>query len=77
MAFPGLGGEFPQVESTLGAVRKSGGYNTLFTGKWYLGEAGHALPNPRCFDVMEHCFHDHCNGVTDGDPAWFLDMARR
>jgi arylsulfatase len=74
VAFQGQGGGLPKAEWTLGAVMKTAGYKTYFTGKWHLGEADYALPNAHGYDVMEHCFLYHCNAYTYGDPTWFPDM---
>lgn len=74
VAFQGQGGGLPKAEWTLGAVLKTAGYKTYFTGKWHLGEADFALPNAHGYDVMEHCFLYHCNAYTYGDPTWFPEM---
>jgi arylsulfatase len=74
VAFQGQGGGLPKAEWTLGAVMKTAGYKTYFTGKWHLGEADYALPNAHGYDVMEHAFLYHCNAYTYGDPTWFPDM---
>jgi arylsulfatase len=75
VAFQGEGGGLPKAEWTLGAVMKTAGYKTYFTGKWHLGEADYALPNAHGYDVMEHAFLYHCNAYTYGDAAWFPDMS--
>ena len=75
MAFQGQGGGLPAAEWTLASVLKLGGYDTYFTGKWHLGEAGYALPNAQGYDVMKQVGLYHLNAYTYGDPTWFPSMS--
>jgi arylsulfatase A-like enzyme len=74
VAFQGQGGGLPAAEWTLASVLKLAGYQTLFTGKWHLGEADYALPNAQGYDEMRYCFLYHLNAYTYGDPNWFPEM---
>ncbi len=74
VVFQGQGSGQPKAEWTCGAVMRTAGYKTYFTGKWHLGEAGFALPNAHGYDVLEHAFLYHCNAYTYGDETWFPEM---
>jgi arylsulfatase A-like enzyme len=74
VAFQGQSAGMPAAEWTLASVLKTAGYQTFFTGKWHLGEAGYALPIAQGYDEMRAVGLYHLNAYTYADPAWFPDM---
>ena len=74
VAFQGQGGGLPAAEWTLASVLKKADYQTFFTGKWHLGEAGYAMPTAQGYDEMKYVGLYHLNAYTYADPTWFPDM---
>src|SRR5262245_4238073 len=74
VAFRRQGRGLPRAECTLASLLKHACYQTLFTGKWHLGEAYYALPIAQGYDEMKNCFLYHLNAYTYGDPEWFPEM---
>ena len=76
VAFQGQGGGLPHAEWTLASVlKKFAGYNTVFIGKWHLGEAKHALPINQGYDEMHNVTLYHLNAYTYASEKWNPTMS--
>lgn len=70
VAFQGQGGGLPHAEWTIASLLKKADYNTVFIGKWHLGEAKHALPINQGYDEMHNVTLYHLNAYTYASGEW-------
>ena len=70
----GQGGGLPAAEWTLASVLKTGDYNTVFVGKWHLGEDPYSYPINQGYDEMYGVTLYHLNAYTYASPKYNLGM---
>jgi arylsulfatase len=71
----GQGGGLPAAEWTIASVLKTGGYHTVFVGKWHLGEAAYSYPINQGYDEMYSTSLYHLNAYTYASPKYNLGMS--
>jgi len=64
---PGGTNELQGNEFSLGKLFKSHGYNTIYFGKWHLGETTESEPQYHGFDEWRFGFYGSSDGTLNGD----------
>lgn len=64
---PGGSNQLQSDEFTLGDMFKSKGYNTIYYGKWHLGETTESEPQYFGFDEWRFGFYGSSDGTLNGD----------
>lgn len=78
VAFQGQGGGLPAAEWTIASLlKKEANYNTVFIGKWHLGEAKTALPINQGYDEMYNVTLYHLNAYTYCSQEWNPTMDKK
>ena len=62
--FQGGGGGLPAAEWTIASVLKKADYNTVFIGKWHIGEDKYSYPINQGYDEMYNTTLYHLNAYT-------------
>ena len=70
----GQGGGLPAAEWTIASVLKPAGYNTVFVGKWHLGEDPYSYPINQGYDEMYSTSLYHLNAYTYASPKYNKGM---
>jgi len=77
VAFQGQPGGLPHAEWTIASVLKKADYNTVFIGKWHLGESDYAYPINQGYDEMYNVTLYHLNAYTYCSPTWNPTMSKK
>ncbi len=78
VAFQGQPGGLPHAEWTIASVlNKEADYNTVFIGKWHLGESDYAYPINQGYDEMYNVTLYHLNAYTYCSPTWNPTMSQK
>jgi len=64
---PGGTNELQKDEFSLGKLFKSQGYDTIYFGKWHLGESSESEPQYHGFDEWRFGFYGSSDGTLNGD----------
>jgi len=67
VVIPGGTNQLQENEFTLGNLFKSQGYNTIYYGKWHLGESTESEPQYFGFDQWRFGFYGSSDGTLNGD----------